>query len=114
MSDSVARHWLLLIALLTAAFALTLSVIDCLKLPSLILVVIAAAFILALAGPGFVLVDDGLLMRCQESNEATFLMNFCWGAAVALGSIGAVFIHGASDAILSILLLTVGALFLQV
>ena len=54
----------MLIALLTAAFALTLIVIDSLKLPSLILVAIAAAFILAVAGSGLVLVDDGLLMRC--------------------------------------------------
>ena len=78
------------------------------------LVAITAAFMLALAGPGLALVDDGYPMHCQESNEATFLMNFCWGAAVALGSIGAVFIHGASDAVLSILLLTVVILFLQV
>jgi len=104
----------LLIALFTAAFALTHIVIDCLKLFSIVLVAITAAFVLALAGPGSLLVDDGHPMRCQESNEATSLMNFCWGAAVALGSIAAVFIHGASDAVLSILLLTVVILFLQV
>lgn len=78
------------------------------------LVAITAAFMLALAGPGLTLVDDGHPMHCQESNDATFLMNFCWGAAVVLGLIGAVFIHGASDAVLSILLLNVVILFLQV
>ncbi|KGG26296.1 hypothetical protein EV13_0248 [Prochlorococcus sp. MIT 0702] len=85
--------------------------IDSLKLPSLILVAIATAFILAVAGSGLVLVDDGFLMRCQVSNEATLLMNFCWGPVTALGSIAAVFMHGASDAVLSILLLTVVVLF---
>ncbi|WP_052043468.1 MULTISPECIES: hypothetical protein [unclassified Prochlorococcus] len=91
--------------------SLTLIVIDSLKLPSLILVAIATAFILAVAGSGLVLVDDGFLMRCQVSNEATLLMNFCWGPVTALGSIAAVFMHGASDAVLSILLLTVVVLF---
>ncbi|ABM76945.1 hypothetical protein [Prochlorococcus marinus] len=104
----------MLLALLTAAFALTLIVIDSLKLTFLILAAIAAAFILAVAGPGLVIVDDGLLMRCQVSHEAKFLMNFCWGPVTALGSIAAVFMHGALDVVWSILLLTVLVLFLQV
>ena len=69
MSDRTCRHRPSLLALLMAVFALTLIVIDSLKLTSLILVAIAAAFILAVAGPGLVLVDDGLLMRCQVSHE---------------------------------------------
>ena len=89
MSDRTCRHRPSLLALLTAVFALTLIVIDSLKLTSLILVSIAAAFILAVAGPGLVLVDDGLLMRCQVSHEAKSLMNFCWGPVTALGSIAA-------------------------
>ncbi|WP_236070075.1 hypothetical protein [Prochlorococcus marinus] len=84
------------------------------KLTSLILVAIVAAFILAVAGPGVVLVDEGLLMRCQVSNEAKSLMNFCWGPVTAPGLITAVFMHGASDVALSILLLTVVDLFLLV
>ena len=75
MSDRKCRHRPSFLALLTAVFALTLIVIDSLKLTSLILVAIAAAFILAVAGPGLVLVDDGLLMRCQVSHEAKSLMN---------------------------------------
>ncbi|WP_197459723.1 hypothetical protein [Prochlorococcus sp. MIT 1303] len=84
------------------------------KLTSLILVAIAAALILAVAGPGLVLVDDGLLMRCQVSHEAKPLMNFCWGPVTALGLIAAVFMHGALDVVWFILLLTVLVLFLQV
>ena len=68
MSDRTCRHRPSILALLTAAFALTLIVIDSLKLTSLILVAIAAAFILAVAGQCLVLVDDGFLMRCQLSN----------------------------------------------
>ncbi len=79
MSDRTCSHRPSLVALLTAAFALTLIVIDSLKLISLILVVIVAAFILAVAGPGLVLVDDVLLMRCQVSHEAKSLMNFLLG-----------------------------------
>ena len=97
MSDRTCRHRPSLLALLTAVFALTLIVIDSLKLTSLILVAIAAAFILAVAGPGLVLVDDGLLMRCQVSHEVKSLMNFCWGPVTALGLITAVFMHGPSD-----------------
>ena len=67
-----------------------------------------------MAGPGLVLVDDGLLMRCQVSHEVKSLMNFCWGPVTAPGLITAVFMHGASDVALSILLLTVVDLFLQV
>ena len=67
-----------------------------------------------MAGSGLVLVDDVLLMRCQVSHEAKSLMNFCWGPVTALGSIAAVFMHGASDVALSILLLRVFGLFLQV
>lgn len=59
--------------------------IDSLKLTSLILVAIAAAFILALAGPGLVLVDDGLLMRCQVSHEVKSLMNFAGDMLLLLG-----------------------------
>ena len=81
--------------------------IHSLKLSLVVLVAIEGAFMLAVARPGLLLVDDGLSMRCQEGNEATFLKTFCWGAAAALGSIGAVFIHGVSDAVLSILFLTV-------
>ena len=68
-----------------AVFALTLIVIDSLKLTSLILVAIAAAFILAVAGPGLVLVDDDLLMRCQVSHEAKSLMNFAGDMLLLLG-----------------------------
>ncbi|KZR66538.1 hypothetical protein PMIT1306_00124 [Prochlorococcus sp. MIT 1306] len=111
MSDRTCRHRPSLLAPLTAVFALTLIVIDSLKLTSLILVAIAAAFILAVAGPCLVLVDDGFLMRCQVSYEAKLLINFCWGPVTALGSIAAVFMHGASDVVWSILLLTVVVLF---
>ena len=88
--------------------------IDSLKLTSLTLVSIVAALILAVAGPALLLVDDGLLMRCQVSHEVKSLMNFCWGPVTALGLITAVFMHGPSDVALSILLLTVVDLFLQV
>lgn len=67
-----------------------------------------------MAGPALVLLDDGLLMRCQVSHAAKSLMNFCWGPVTALGLITAVFMHGPSDVALSILLLTVVDLFLQV
>ena len=85
MSDRTCRHRPSLLALLMAVFALTLIVIDSLKLTSLILVAIAAAFILAVAGPGLVLVDDGLLMRCQVSHEAKSLMNFAGDMLLLLG-----------------------------
>ena len=85
MSDRTCRHRPSLLALRTAAFALTLIVIDSLKLTSLILVAIAAAFILAVAGPGLVIVDDGLLMRCQVSHEAKSLMNFAGDILLLLG-----------------------------
>ncbi|NMO83314.1 MULTISPECIES: hypothetical protein [unclassified Prochlorococcus] len=52
---------------------------------SLILVGIAAALILAVAGPGLVLVDEGLLMRCQVSHEAKSLMNFAGDLLLLLG-----------------------------
>ena len=67
-----------------------------------------------MAGPALVLVDDGLLMRCQVSHAVKSLMNFCWGPVTALGLITAVFMHGPSDVALSILLLKVVDLFLQV
>ena len=85
MSDRTCRHRPSLLALLMAVFALTLIVIDSLKLTSLILVAIAAAFILAVAGPGLVLVDDGLLMRCQVSHEAKLLINFSGDRLLLLG-----------------------------
>ena len=85
MSDRTCRHRPSLLALLTAVFALTLIVIDSLKLTFLILVAIAAAFILAVAGPGLVLVDDGLLMRCQVSHEDKSLMNFAGDMLLLLG-----------------------------
>ena len=85
MNDRTCRHRPSLLALLTAAFAVILRVIDSLKLTSLILVAIAAAFILAVAGPGLVLVDDGFLMRCQVSNEAKLLMNFAGDLLLLLG-----------------------------
>ena len=64
MSHRTCRHRPSLLVFLKAAFALTLIVIDSLKLTSLVLVSIGAALILAVAGPALVLVDDGLLMRC--------------------------------------------------
>ena len=68
MSDGTFRHGSSLLTLLAAAFALTLIVIGYLKLTSLILVAIAASFILAVAGPCLVIVDDCLPMRFQEIN----------------------------------------------
>ena len=85
MSDRTCRHRPSLLAFLKAAFALTLIVIDSLKLTSLILVSIVAAFLLGVAGPGVVLVDDGLLMRCQVSHEAKSLMNFSGDWLLLLG-----------------------------
>ena len=64
---------------------MTLIVIDSLKLTSLVLVSIVAALILAVAGPALVLVDDGLLMRCQVSHEAKSLMNFSRDRLLLLG-----------------------------
>ena len=114
MSDRTCSHRPSLLVFLKATFTLTFIVIESLKLTSLVLVSIVAALILAVAGPALVLVDDGLLMRCQVSHEAKSLMNFCWGPVTALGLITAVFMHGPSDVALSILLLTVVDLFLQV
>ena len=85
MSDRTCRHRPSLFAFLKAAFALTLIVIDSLKLTSLILVSIVAAFLLGVAGPGVVLVDDGLVMRCQVSHEAKSLMNFSGDRLLLLG-----------------------------
>ena len=85
MSDRTCRHRPSLLALFTAVFALTLIVIDSLKLTSLILVAIAAAFILAVVGQCLVLVDDGFLMRCQVSHEAKSLMNFSGDRLLLLG-----------------------------
>ena len=85
MSDRTCSHRPWLLAFLKAAFALTLIVIDSLKLTSLVLVSIVAALILAVAGPALVLVDDGLLMRCQVSHEAKSLMNFSGDRLLLLG-----------------------------
>ncbi|KZR67376.1 hypothetical protein PMIT1327_00263 [Prochlorococcus marinus str. MIT 1327] len=85
MSDRTCRRRPSFLALLKAVFALILIVIDSWKLTSLILVGIAAALILAVAGPGLVLVDEGLLMRCQVSHEAKSLMNFAGDLLLLLG-----------------------------
>ena len=85
MSDRTCSHRPSLLAFLKAAFALTLIVIDSLKLTSLVLVSIVAALILTVAGPAVVLVDDGLLMRCQVSHEAKLLMNFAGDLLLLLG-----------------------------
>ncbi|KZR78126.1 hypothetical protein PMIT1320_00208 [Prochlorococcus marinus str. MIT 1320] len=85
MSDRTCSHRPSLLAFLKAAFALTLIVIDPLKLTYLVLVSIVAALILAVAGPALVLVDDGLLMRCQVSHEAKSLMNFSGDRLLLLG-----------------------------
>jgi hypothetical protein len=50
-------------------------------------------------------VGDGIHDLHGDPAHATFLMNMAWGPAAALGAISAGFLHGATGAELSLLML---------
>ncbi len=108
-SDRRGRRRPLLLALGVSAFAILLMLGATLKIPTVALIAIAGAFMLAVAGPGLALVGDGVRDLRGDPAHATVLMNLCWGPAAALGAITAGMVHGARGAMLSLLLLAIVA-----
>lgn len=108
-SDRLGRRRPLLLALGVSAFAILLMLGATLKVPTVALIAIAGAFMLAVAGPGLALVGDGVHDLRGDPAHAIILMNLCWGPAAALGAITAGMVHGARGAVLSLLLLAIVA-----
>jgi len=104
-SDRVGRRTPLTLALAVSAVAITLIVAASFEVSTVVLIAIAGAFMLAVAGPGLALVGDGLAADGGDPAGATFLMNIFWGPAAALGAIGAGLVHGATGAAVSLLAL---------
>ncbi|MEY3735430.1 MAG: hypothetical protein RLZZ624_488 [Cyanobacteriota bacterium] len=104
-SDRIGRRRPLMLALSVSAIAILLMLGATLKIPTVVLIAIAGAFMLAVAGPGLALVGDGVRELRGDPAHATVLMNLCWGPAAALGAITAGMVHGARGAGLSLLLL---------
>lgn len=104
-SDRLGRRRPLMLALSVAAIAVGLIVAVSFEASTVVLIAIAGAFMLAIAGPGLALVGDGIHDLGGDPAHATFLMNMAWGPAAALGAISAGIVHGAVGAELSLLML---------
>jgi len=104
-SDRLGRRKPLVLALIVAAIAISLIIAATSEISTVALIAIAGAFMLAIAGPGLALVGDGIHDLHGDPAHAAFLMNMAWGPAAALGAITAGFLHGATGAELSLLML---------
>ena len=104
-SDRLGRRKPLMLGLAVASFAIVLIVAASFQVSTVVLIAIAGAFMLAVAGPGLALVGDGVHELGGDPAHATFLMNMVWGPAAALGAVSAGLVHGAAGAELSLLML---------
>lgn len=104
-SDRLGRRKPLMLALVVAAIAIALIAAVSFEVSTVVLIAIAGAFMLTVAGPGLALIGDGIMARGGDPAGATFLMNVFWGPAAAVGAIGAGLVHGAIAAEVSFLLL---------
>lgn len=105
-SDRIGRRTPLMLSLAVAGIAVVLIAAASFQISTVVLIAIAGAFMLAVAGPGLALVGDGISDAGGDPAHATFLMNAFWGPAAALGAISAGIFHGAVGAVLSLLVLT--------
>ena len=104
-SDRMGRRRPLMLALAVAAIAIALIAAVSFEISTVVLIAIAGAFMLTVAGPGLALIGDGIIAEGGDPAGATFLMNVFWGPAAAIGAIGAGLVHGAVSAEVSFLLL---------
>lgn len=104
-SDRMGRRRPLMLALAVAAIAITLIAAASFEISTVVLIAVAGAFMLAVAGPGLALIGDGIRDQGGDPGHATFLMNVFWGPAAALGAIGAGLIHGSIGAEISLIAL---------
>jgi MFS family permease len=105
-SDRRGRRQPLMLALAVSGIGVALIAAAALEVSTVVLIAIAGAFMLAIAGPGLALVGDGIREQGGDPAHATFLMNIFWGPAAALGAIAAGLVHGSIGAELSLLLLS--------
>ena len=108
-SDRLGRRKPLMLALSVATIALLLIAAASFETSTVMLIAIAGAFMLAIAGPGLALVGDGIHELGGDSAHGTFLMNMFWGPAATLGAISAGLVHGSTGAEVSLLMLAVVA-----
>jgi predicted MFS family arabinose efflux permease len=104
-SDRVGRRKPLILALVVAAIAIALIAAAAFQISTVVLIAIAGAFMLTVAGPGLALIGDGIIGEGGDPSGATLLMNVFWGPAAAIGAIGAGLVHGGITAEISFLLL---------
>ena len=104
-SDRMGRRRPLMLALAVAAIAIALIAAVSFEISTVVLIAIAGAFMLTVAGPGLALIGDGIIAEGGDPAGATFLMNVFWGPAAAIGAIGAGLVHGGVSAEISFLLL---------
>jgi MFS family permease len=104
-SDRLGRRKPLMLALSVAAIAIVLIIAASFEISTVVLISIAGAFMLAVAGPGLALVGDGVHDLGGDPAHGTFLMNLFWGPAAALGAISAGLVHGSVGAEISLLVL---------
>ena len=105
-SDRYGRRGALTLALAVATIAIALIAATSLQISTMILIAIAGAFMLAVAGPGLALIGDGIARHSGDPAAAPLLMNMFWGPAAALGAISAGHVHGVLGAEQSFLMLT--------
>lgn len=108
-SDRLGRRKPLMLALIVATIAISLIAAAAFETSTVVLIAIAGAFMLAIAGPGLALVGDGIHELGGDPAHGTFLMNMFWGPAAALGAISAGLVHGSIGAETSLLMLAVVA-----
>ncbi len=104
-SDRIGRRKPLMLSLIVSTFAILIMVATAFEVSTIVLIAIAGAFMLTIAGPGLALVGDGIAREGGDPAHAAFLMNVCWGPAAALGAISAGLVHGAAGAEISLLML---------
>ena len=104
-SDRIGRRAPALSALATAGCALLFMISIPTTISTIVLIAVAGALLLAIGGPGLVIANDGVERQGGGSNEATLLMNFCWGPTAALGAVSAGLVHSQSGAEASFLAL---------
>ena len=108
-SDRLGRRKPLMLALSVATIALLLIAAASFETSTVMLIAIAGAFMLAIAGPGLALVGDGIHELGGDPTHSTFLMNMFWGPAATLGAISAGLVHGSTGAEVSLLMIAVVA-----
>jgi len=108
-SDRLGRRKPLMLALIVATIAISLIAAAAIETSTVVLIAIAGAFMLAIAGPGLALVGDGVRELGGDPAHGTFLMNMFWGLAAAFGAISGGLVHGSIGAEVSLLMLAVVA-----